>query len=33
VLGIAEKISETRLKCCGHVTRRDVGELVRNIME
>jgi hypothetical protein len=26
-------VVEARLRCCGHVIRRDVGELVRNIME
>jgi hypothetical protein len=33
VVDIAEKVIEARLRCCGHVIRRDVGELLRNIME
>ncbi len=30
---IAEKMREARLRCYGHVIRRDEGELVRDIME
>jgi hypothetical protein len=33
VVDIAEKVRETRLRCYGHVIRRDEGEVVRDIME
>jgi hypothetical protein len=33
VVGIAEKVSEARLRWYGHVIRRDEGELVRGSME
>jgi hypothetical protein len=33
VVDIAEKMREARLRLCGHIIRRDEGELVRDIME
>ncbi len=33
MLDIAEKMKDARLRCYGHVIRRDEGELVRDITE
>jgi hypothetical protein len=33
VVDFAEKVREARLRWCGYVTRRDEGELIREVLE